>query len=92
MIGQRQMGGSAKDTIDAQRQRRRRDGVAMRNIRDGRRRATSNGRGDTTQKDAWKKVDDKKETGRRTLFTRDDHGRFDGIRIEMIAGNQRTAR
>jgi len=44
------------------------------------------------QKDAWKKVDDKKETGRHTLFTRDDHGRCDGIRIEMIAGDQRTAR
>ena len=41
------------------------------------------------QKDVWKKVDDKKEMGRRTLFTRVDHGRCDGVRIEMIAGDQR---
>ena len=49
-IGQRRMGGGAKDTIDAQRRRQRRDGVAMRNGHDGRRCATSNGRGDTTIK------------------------------------------
>ena len=44
------------------------------------------------QKDAWKKVDDKKVMGWRTLFTPDDHVRCDGVRIEMIAGDQRTAR
>ena len=82
------MGGGAMDTIDArqQRQRQRRDGVAMRNGRDGRRRAMSNGRGDST----IKKMTIKK-TGPRTLFARDDD-RCDGVRIEMIAGDQRTAR
>jgi hypothetical protein len=52
----------------------------------------SNSRGDTTiKKMHGQKAEDQKETGRRTLVTRDD-GRGDGIRIEMIAGDQRTAR
>jgi hypothetical protein len=57
---------------------------------DGAQRATAE---ETQQsKRCMEKVDDKKETGRRTLFTQDDHGRCDGVRIEMIAGDQRTAR
>jgi len=46
------MGGGAMDMIDARRwrQRQRRDGVVRRNGRDGRQRAMSNGRGDTTIK------------------------------------------
>jgi len=46
------MGGGAMDRIDALRrwQRRRQDSVVMRNSRDGRGRAMSNGRGDTTIK------------------------------------------
>jgi len=48
------MGGGAMDTIDArwrrQRQQQRRDGVVMRNDRDGRRRTMSKGRGDTAIK------------------------------------------
>ena len=37
------------------------------------------------------KADDQKETGRRTLVAQDD-GHGDGVRIEMIAGDQRTTR
>jgi hypothetical protein len=46
------MSGGAMDTINARqrRQRQRRDGVVMRNDRDGQRRVMSNGREDTTIK------------------------------------------
>jgi len=46
------MGSGVMDTIDARhrQQRQRRDGIAMRNVRDGQRHAMSNGRGDTTIK------------------------------------------
>ena len=74
------MGGGTKDTMDAWQRQQQRDGFAMRNGRNGRRHTMSNGRGDT-------KI--KKMYGKKWTIKKRWAGARDGVRIEMIAGDQR---